>query len=29
METLQDALGAKNEDEVWDKINAFFTIEEN
>ena len=29
MEALQDALGAKNEDEVWDKINAFFTIEEH
>jgi Glu-tRNA(Gln) amidotransferase subunit E-like FAD-binding protein len=29
METIQDALGAKNEDEVWDKINAFFTIGEN
>lgn len=29
MEALQDALEAKNEDEVWDKINAFFTIEEH
>jgi hypothetical protein len=29
MEALQGALGAKNEDEVWDKINAFFTIGEN
>ena len=29
MEALQDALGAKNEDEVWDTINAFFTIEEH
>jgi len=29
MEALQDALGAKNEDEVWDKINSYFTIGEN
>ena len=29
MEALQDALGVDNEDEVWDKINAFFTIEEH
>ena len=29
MEALQDALGVDNEDEVWDIINAFFTIEEN
>ena len=29
MEALQDALGAENEDEVWDKLNAFFTIEEH
>lgn len=29
MEALQDALGAKNEDEVWDTINAFFTIKEH
>ena len=29
MEALQDALGAENEDEVWDKINSYFTIGEN
>ena len=29
MEALQDALGANDENEVWDKINAFFTIEEH
>jgi aspartyl/asparaginyl-tRNA synthetase len=29
MEALQDALGVDNEDEVWDTINAFFTIEEH
>ena len=29
MEALQDALGVKNEDEVWDTINAFFTLEEH
>jgi hypothetical protein len=29
MEALQDSLGAKNENEVWDKINSYFTIGEN
>jgi hypothetical protein len=29
MEALQDALGAKNDEEVWDKINSYFTIGEN